>query len=106
MSIATNGLAMHSNFNDLKTKTMSKEEILNQYESFHYTEDGCDEQHYYRDNVLMAMEEYHQAKLKLLGIGVVSLDEQGEAQLKAQEDAYNNGYEDAMRDQNESGIKI
>lgn len=38
------------------------EEILNTYESFGYTEDGCDETHYYRDNVLMAMEEYANTK--------------------------------------------
>lgn len=42
----------------------TKEEILNKYESFHWSEDGCDEQHYYRDNVLMAMEEYAQEQVK------------------------------------------
>jgi hypothetical protein len=50
---------------------MYKEQILDTYESFKDTEDGCDELHYYRDNVLMAMEEYHKAKLKLLGIADV-----------------------------------
>jgi len=37
---------------------MSKEEILNQYESFKFTNDELDETHYYKDNVLLAMEEY------------------------------------------------
>ena len=36
----------------------TKEEILKDYESFKYTENGCDETHYYKDNVLLAMEEY------------------------------------------------
>jgi len=34
------------------------EEILNTYESFRYSENGCDETHYYKDNVLLAMEQY------------------------------------------------
>lgn len=46
----------------------TKEEILEQYESFHYTENGCDETHYYKDNVLLAMEEYANQQLQLGGV--------------------------------------
>jgi hypothetical protein len=43
---------------------MSKEEILNQYESFKFTNDELDETHYYKDNVLLAMEYYATILLK------------------------------------------
>ena len=43
---------------------MKAEEILKKYESFHYSEGECDETHYYKDNVILAMEEYAQQQVK------------------------------------------
>lgn len=67
-----NGLAMHSNFNDLKTKTMTAKEYLLDigFDDAHLPElFNNDDKSYYQITELM--EEYHQAKLKLLGIGGV-----------------------------------
>ena len=64
---------MHSNFNDLKTKTMTAKEYLLDigFDDAHLPElFNNDDKSYYQITELM--EEYHQAKLKLLGIGVVS----------------------------------
>ena len=36
----------------------TKEDILNQYESFRFITDELDETHYYKDNVLFARQEY------------------------------------------------
>lgn len=64
---------MHSNFNDLKTKTMTAKEYLLEigFDDAHLPElFNNDDKSYYKITELM--EEYHQAKLKLLGIGGVS----------------------------------
>lgn len=36
----------------------TKEEILKQYESFRFKTDELDEIHYYKDNVLLSMQQY------------------------------------------------
>jgi hypothetical protein len=64
---------MHRNFNDLKTKTMTAKEYLLDigFDNAHLPElFNNDDKSYYQITELM--EEYHQAKLKLLGIGGVS----------------------------------
>lgn len=40
------------------------EEILNTYESFNFVSDELNETHYYHDNVILAMEEYAEIKVK------------------------------------------
>lgn len=63
---------MHRNFNDLKTKTMTALEFIKKNypkynEDFVHTDieiNGC--------RLEELLEEYHQAKLKLLGIAIVS----------------------------------
>jgi len=63
---------MHSNFNVLKTKTMTAKEYLLDigFDDAHLPElFNNDDKSYYQITELM--EEYHQAKLKLLGIGGV-----------------------------------
>jgi hypothetical protein len=71
--MAANGLAMHSNFNDLKNRTMTAKEFIEkealEYKLAEYDEGGfvgIDER-----LLEQKLEEYHQAKLKLLGIDVV-----------------------------------
>ena len=64
---------MHRNFNDLKTKTMEEKEM----EIFTDIMRKCGvntEKHTWSEleDMAKAMEEYHKAKLKLLGIGGVS----------------------------------
>ena len=64
---------MHSNFNDLKTKTMTAKKYLLDigFDDAHLPElFNNDDKSYYQITELM--EEYHQSKLKLLGIGGVS----------------------------------
>jgi hypothetical protein len=72
-AILPNGLAMHRNFNDLNTETMEAKEWFEKSD-YQYTLDEHDEGGYLgiNDNkVGQMLEEYHQAKLKLLGIANV-----------------------------------
>ena len=62
---------MHSNFNDLKNKTMTGREYINKekpnlVDNWSYPADLLS-----YGQIAEMLEEYHQAKLKLLGIGVV-----------------------------------
>jgi hypothetical protein len=69
---------MHSNFSDLKTKTMTAKEYLLHigFDDAHLPElFNNDDKSYYQITELM--EKYHQSKLKLLGISnVVGQSEQ------------------------------
>jgi hypothetical protein len=71
--------AMHSNFNDLKTTKMEAKEWFEKSE-YQYALDEYDEGGYLgidENKVCQMLEEYHQTKLKLLGIGdVVGRSEQ------------------------------
>ena len=64
---------MHSNFNDLKTKTMTAKKYLLDigFDDAHLPElfNNDDKSNY---QISELMEAYHQSKLKLLGIGSVS----------------------------------
>jgi hypothetical protein len=70
---------MHSNFNDLKTTKMEAKEWFEKSE-YQYALDEYDEGGYLgidENKVCQMLEEYHQTKLKLLGIGdVVGQSEQ------------------------------
>ena len=70
---------MHSNFNDLKTTKMEAKEWFEKSE-YQYALDEYDEGGYLgidENKVCQMLEEYHQTKLKLLGIGdVVGRSEQ------------------------------
>jgi hypothetical protein len=64
---------MHSNFNDLKTTKMEAKEWFEKSE-YQYALDEYDEGGYLgidENKVAQMLEEYHQDKLKLLGIGDV-----------------------------------
>ncbi|MEE8564894.1 MAG: hypothetical protein V3S79_00760 [Candidatus Thermoplasmatota archaeon] len=61
---------MHSNFNDLKTKTMDKE-FKNAEEYYRQTR-MVETRNWSLQMALNFADEYHQAKLKLLGITNVS----------------------------------
>ena len=64
---------MHSNFNDLKTTKMEAKEWFEKSE-YQYALDEYDEGGYLgidENKVCQMLEEYHQSKLKLLGIGDV-----------------------------------
>jgi hypothetical protein len=64
---------MHSNFNDLKTTKMEAKEWFEKSE-YQYALDEYDEGGYLgidENKVAQMLEEYHQDKLKLLGIGYV-----------------------------------
>ncbi len=64
---------MHSNFNDLKTKTMTPEQIAKKY--VHGMHDALTDNQEIKDmitDIETYAKEYHEAKLKLLGIGGVS----------------------------------
>jgi hypothetical protein len=64
---------MHSNFNDLKTTKMEAKEWFEKSE-YQYALDEYDEGGYLgidENKVCQMLEEYHQDKLKLLGIGDV-----------------------------------
>jgi hypothetical protein len=67
-----NDKAIHSNFNNLKTRTMTAKEYL-QKQGIHPTEPI----YWYGEDDIITLEQllesYHQAKLKLLGIGDVVL---------------------------------
>ena len=70
--IEHNGLAMHSNFNDLKTKRMTPEQIAKKY--VYGMHDSLTDNQEIKDmitDIETYAKEYHQAKLKLLGIGGV-----------------------------------
>lgn len=71
--MAHNGVCKHRNFNDLKTKTMEEKEM----EFFTDIMRKCGvntEKHTWSEleDMAKAMETYHQAKLKLLGLHNVS----------------------------------
>ena len=63
---------MHGNFNDLKTKTMELKEKIEHYTQY-ITDQNENEWKVVETSDLEDINEtYHQTKLKLLGIGVVS----------------------------------
>jgi len=67
-----NGKCKHSNFNDLKTKTMEAKDYLkskNIWLGTTVADMKAPENHYSLEKML---EQYHQAKLKLLGLHNVS----------------------------------
>lgn len=72
MYTCLNGLAMHSNFNDLKKRgTMTDNEIKEDC----LQEAGIDLGRYSHSELIEiknGLSRYHEAKLKLLGIGVVT----------------------------------
>ena len=71
---------MHSNFNDLKNENMTAKEWL--FENYPQVKDEWNKTGHDDNYMVRMMEEYHQAKLKLLGIGdVVGRSEQLKAFL-------------------------
>ncbi len=67
-----NGLAMHRNFNDLKTKTMEYKELVKHHTQLIKDQNENKWEVIETSDLEEICETYHQAKLKLLGIGVVS----------------------------------
>lgn len=70
--ITANGLAMHSNFNDLRTEIMTAKEIIIKNKELFEQEPYKEMYNGDVNAIEKCMEEYHQAKLKLLGIAGVS----------------------------------
>ena len=65
---------MHSNFNDLKNRNMTAQEFIlkDDIENNHnYSGHPTDRYYYSESDMAIFAERYHQAKLKLLGIGAV-----------------------------------
>jgi hypothetical protein len=66
-----NGLAMHSNFNDLNNETMTAKEFLEENGIPNMPTQLIRDEQTLISDTSEALEAYHQAKLKLLGIAVV-----------------------------------
>jgi len=74
-----NGLAMHSNFNDLKTKTMEYKELIKHHTQLIKDQNQNKWEVIETSDLEEICEAYHQDKLKLLGIAdVVDSEERTE----------------------------
>ncbi len=90
--MAYNGLAMHSNFNDLKTKTMEYKELVKHHTQLIKDQNENKWEVIETSDLEEICETYHQAKLKLLGIGDVSQQRELLAFRKWQKDNWKDVY--------------
>ena len=97
---------MHSNFNDLKTKTMTAEQIAKKY--VHGMHNALTDNQEIKDmitDIETYAKEYHEAKLKLLGIGVSGIFIVNNSGIPMSYHKSKNGAEKAVEEWHNSGIK-